>query len=287
MTLLNDKRPLQPVDPAGIGLRDPHYDEIRDDKPAIGWVEVHPENFFGRGIHYDTLLSIRDNYPLSLHSVGLSLGSAHGVNLDHARAIKDLADELEPFQMSDHASWSASGNAHLNDLLPLPYTQESLNMICQNIEQVQEIYGRTMLVENPSSYVAFDGDEMSEAEFLNAMAKRTGCSLLLDLNNIYVQAHNHQFDAYQYLDDINAPVAEMHLAGPSDHETESGHVILIDTHSTPVRDTVWDLYAHALSRFGQTPTLIEWDMDIPPLSRLLEEADKAREYLNKVEHAAA
>lgn len=283
--------PLRPVDPAGVGLRDPHIDDFLNETPNIGWIEVHPENYFGQGIGFQKLEKIRQNLPLSFHSVGLSLGSAHAVNLDHARQIKALADILEPFQFSDHASWSASGNAHLNDLLPLPYNQETLDVLCRNVDAVQTIYGQPMLVENPSTYVAFGDNEMEEPEFLNQLAQKTGCSLLLDLNNIHVQAHNHNFDAYSYLDQIDAPIGEMHLAGPSDHVTHSGETILIDTHSSPVRDTVWDLYAHAVRRFGETLSLIEWDMDIPPLSRLMQEAETARKIMqdtiNKGDHAAA
>ena len=289
MTIMttNITKPFQPVDPAGIGLRDPHYQYVIEEQPDVGWLEVHPENYFGGGINLKKIEKIRENYPLSLHSVGLSLGSTHPVKQEHIQQIKELIDLLEPFQVSDHASWSASGNAHLNDLLPLPYTQESLNTLCRNIDQVQEAYGRTMPVENPSTYVAFGENEMEEPEFLNEMSKRTGCSLLLDLNNIYVQAHNHNFDAYDYLDRINGDVREMHLAGPSDHTTEDGHIILVDTHSTPVRDTVWDLYEHAIKRFGETPSLIEWDMDIPAFEHLMEEADKARNIMNSVTKGTA
>lgn len=266
-------------DPVGIGLRYPYYQEIMDTKPDVGWLEVHPENYFGGGVHRRFLQDIREHYPVSLHAVGLSLGSCHSVNADHLARIRELIDLIDPIMVSDHASWSASGNAHLNDLLPLPYNFETLDALCRNIERTQEVFGRPLLVENPSTYVAFAGNEMSEADFMNAAAARTGCGLLLDINNIYVQSRNHGLDPYEYIDAIDVRrVGEMHLAGHTERAAAGG-AIVVDTHNRPVRDEVWDLYAYAVGRFGIVPTLIEWDQDFPALPVLVAEAEKARNIL--------
>ncbi len=263
-------------DPVGIGLRGPHYHDIYDQKPAIGWLEVHPENYFGGGIHRHFLEKLRADYEISFHAVGISLGSAHGIDQNHLQKIKELIDIFSPFQLSDHASWSASGNAHLNDLLPLPYTHETLNLLCDNISRVQDFFKRSILVENPSTYMAYADNDMEEYDLMNALAAQTGCGILLDCNNIFVQAHNHGFDPFHYISNINAAaVGELHLAGHSERDL-GARTILIDTHSKPVKQDVWDLYRHALEHLGHIPTLIEWDADIPPLQTLLDEADKAR-----------
>ena len=264
-------------DPVGIGLRGPHYRDIDEQKPDIGWLEVHPENYFGGGIHRHYLEKLRKDYEVSFHAVGMSLGSAHGVDKTHLKRIKELIEIFEPFQMSDHASWSASGNAHLNDLLPLPYTEETLAILCRNIETVQDFFGRRILVENPSTYMAFAENDMEEYELMNEIAARTGCGILLDCNNIFVQAHNHGFDPFHYISQIKPDyVGEMHLAGHMERDLGEEETILIDTHSKPVKKDVWDLYKYAIGHLGKTLTLIEWDVDIPPLQTLLKEADKAR-----------
>ena len=220
---------------------------------------------------------------MSLHAVGLSLGSDDPVSEEHLKNFKELIDIYQPFNVSDHASWSASGNAHLNDLLPLPYTQESLDKLARNIERTQEVFERKMLVENPSTYLAFEGNEMHEDEFMNRLAEMTGCGILLDLNNIYVQAHNHGYDAWSYIDTIDGRhVGEMHLAGHIEQEAGDG-VILVDTHSRPVKGDVWDLYEYAVGKIGVVPTLIEWDTDIPDLETLVAEAEKARAILRNLE----
>jgi len=278
-------------DPVGIGLRTPYYQEILDVSPEVGWLEIHPENYFGGGIHRHFLEQIKHKYPLSMHAVGLSLGSAHPVSQEHLRQFKELIDRYNPFVVSDHASWSTSGNAHLNDLLPLPYNQETLNALCRNIDITQEALGRTILVENPSTYVAFKDNEMSEYEFLKTAADKTGCSLLLDINNIYVQSKNHGLDPLEYIDNIPADkVGEMHLAGHT-RRIAGNNEILVDTHNREVCDDVWDLYAHAVRRFGAIPTLIEWDQDFPPLQILIDEAARARNIIRansekKVPYAA-
>lgn len=273
--------PDSPFRAAGIGLRAKHYEAILEEKPKIGWIEVHPENYFGGGTHRHYLGKAREHYPLSLHAVGLSLGSDQPVDENHMRQFKELIDIFEPFQVSDHVSWSASGNAHLNDLLPLPYTQETLQRLCDNIDRVQNYFGRTILVENPSTYLSFTIDEMSEYEFMNRIAAQTGCHVLLDVNNIYVQSINHDFDAYHYLDNIKLdPVKEIHLAGHTKREFDDG-TILVDTHNRPVCDEVWSLYEHAIKKFGDVPTLIEWDGDIPALSELVNQSDKAQTVIDK------
>jgi uncharacterized protein (UPF0276 family) len=257
---------------AGIGLRAPHYRELLERQPDIGWVEVHSENYFGEGGQPHWFLErVRRDYPLSLHGVGLSLGSADPLSVEHLSSLKGLIERFEPGLVSDHMSWSAAGGRYLNDLLPLPYTEEALQVFCDHVAQAQEFLGRRMLIENPSSYVAYRHSTISEREFLCAVAERTGCGILLDVNNVYVSAMNHGFDPLAYLAAIPvAPVAEIHLAG-----FDQGQHCLIDTHGKPVAEPVWALYAEAVKRFGSVPTLIEWDTDIPPLDVLLGEAAKA------------
>lgn len=268
--------PAPPSRETGIGLRGPHVQDILNGAPAAGWLEVHPENYFGGGRNRAMLRQVRAHYPLSLHGVGLSLGADRPVDEDHLARLCALTTEIEPFVISDHASWSASGNAHFNDLLPLPYTRESLERLCANIGRVQDALGRRILVENPSSYVSFTHNDMDEAQFMNEAARRSGCGLLLDINNIHVQSHNHDFDVRAYITAIDAhAVGEIHLAGHT-ARTFPGGTLLIDTHSRPVADDVWALYDLALTHCGIIPTLIEWDADLPPLSTLLAEADKAQ-----------
>ncbi len=263
----------------GIGLRHPYYEEILETNLNIGWIEAHPENYFGGGLPRHFLRKASEKFPLSLHAVGLSLGSDQQLEQEHLRQFKDLIDEFNPFNISDHASWSASGNAHLNDLLPLPYTQESLDRLAKNVDEAQNYFGRAMLIENPSSYVTYSNNEMTEAVFMNRLAEMTGCGILLDINNIYVQCVNHRFDPKEYMETINPEyVGEMHLAGHLETELD-GEPLIIDTHDNYVRNEVWDLYAFAVKRFGRIPTLIEWDSEFPSLINLVSEADKARDIM--------
>ena len=272
-----------PEEPVGIGLRTPHYEDVLETDLKLGWLEVHPENYFGGGVHRHLLSEARKKYNLSLHAVGLSLGSDEPVSEEHLRQFKELIDIFQPFNVSDHASWSASGNAHLNDLLPLPYTQASLDKLARNVETSQEYFGRKILIENPSTYLAFEGNEMHEDVFMNTLAEMTGCGILLDLNNIYVQAHNHGYDAWSYIETIDPRhVGEMHLAGHIEQKAGDG-IILVDTHSRPVKGDVWDLYKHAVEKIGVVPTLIEWDTDIPDLATIVAEADKARAIIQNLE----
>jgi len=264
---------------AGIGLRAAHYRAVLETRPDVGWLEVHSENYFVRGgqpLYY--LERVRHDYPLSLHGVGLSLGSADGLSHAHLAQLKSLIVRFEPALVSDHLCWGAIGGRHLNDLLPLPYTEEALALVCTSVDRAQQFLGRQILVENVSSYLQFDDSTIPEWEFLTAVARRTGCGILLDINNLYVSATNHGFSATRYLDAIPADaVHELHLAGFDDN----GHC-LIDTHAKPVAEAVWGLYREALARLGTVPTLIEWDTDIPPLATLLAEAAKADAMLREV-----
>lgn len=278
---------------AGIGLRGPHIAELLATKPALDWLEVHSENYFGSGgPALRQLDQVRADYALSLHGVGLSLGSTDPLNLSHLSKLKGLISRIAPHSVSEHLCWSSIGGRFLNDLLPLPYSEEALDVVCRNIQQAQEFLGRRLLIENVSSYIRFGDEALNEWDFLAEVARRCDCDILLDVNNIYVSSVNHGFDAQQYLAAIApARVAEIHLAGhESDVAEDESDRFLIDTHSRPVCDAVWSLYAKAVQRFGPRPTLIEWDSDLPTLDILLNEADKAQQILDAltpVQHARA
>jgi hypothetical protein len=263
---------------AGIGLRTPHQRQVLAERPDVGWLEVHSENFFARGGQVLNVLErARSHYPLSLHGVGLSLGSADPLSAEHLSLLKGLVQRFEPGLVSDHLCWGAVGGRHLNDLLPLPYTEEALAVVCRNVGAAQEVLGRQILVENVSSYLQFCESSIPEWEFLAEVARRSGCGILLDVNNIYVSSVNHGFDALAYLDAVPPQsVQEIHLAG-----FDSNGACLIDTHGKPVHGPVWNLYGEALSRLGPVPTLIEWDTDLPALEILLGEARKAQEILDQ------
>jgi len=266
---------------AGIGLRAKHYQDILSAPPAIGWFEAHSENYFAEGgqpLYY--LERIRSRYPLSLHGVGLSLGSTDPLNREHLHKLKSLIARFEPGLVSEHLSWGSVSERYLNDLLPLPYTEEALTHVARRIMQVQDFLGRQILIENVSSYLQFKQSTIPEWTFLAEIAARSGCGILLDVNNIYVSAVNHAFDPLTYLYAIpTEAVQEIHLAG-----FDSNGECLIDTHGKAVCDDVWTLYRHALMHVGDVPTLIEWDTDIPALSVLLEEARKADALLQEVHH---
>ncbi|HXZ48601.1 MAG TPA: DUF692 domain-containing protein [Usitatibacter sp.] len=257
---------------AGIGLRAPHYREIERRRPDLAFLEVHSENFFGDGGPALAWLErLRSLYRLSLHGVGLSLGSADPLDERHLARLERLVRRFEPALVSEHLSWSSVGGWHANDLLPLPRTREAVAHVAARIGIVQERLGRRILIENVSSYLEVPASEMPEWEFLAAVARRSGCGILLDVNNVHVNAVNHGFDARAYLAAIEpAAVAEFHLAG---HET--GEVGLVDTHATPVAPEVWSLYEEAVARIGPRPTLVERDADIPALDVLLAEAARA------------
>ena len=267
----------------GIGLRAPHHDEVLRRLPALGFLEVHSENFFaGGGPALAGLERFRAAYPLSFHGVGLSLGSSDPIDARHLRRLGELARRFEPALVSEHLSWSSVGGRHAHELLPLPYTREALDHVVGRIGAVQDSLGRELLVENVSSYYAFPGAELPEWEFVAEAVRRSGCKLLLDVNNIWVNACNHGFDARRYLAAIpREAVAEIHLAG---HEEADG--LLIDTHGARVSAPVWALYADAVARFGVRPTLVEWDTDIPALDVLLDECERARAIAAAAERAA-
>ncbi len=261
---------------AGIGLRFRHHDAVRAERPAVGWLEVHSENYMGGGKPLEHLEAIRRDYPLSLHGVGLSLGSAEGLDPRHLARLARLVDRIEPALVSEHLAWSVSGGRYFGELLPLPLTAESLDVVCRNVEAMQAALGRKVLVENPSSSLQFRHSEIPEWEFISELARRTGCGILCDVNNIFVSASNLGFDPRTYLAALPPErIGEIHLAGHRSRRLADGRSILIDDHGSRVCDEVWRLHAHALALFGPVPTLIEWDTDVPPLGVLLEEAAKA------------
>ena len=257
----------------GIGLRTPHYRELLEREPCADWLEAHSENYFGHG-GYDlhVLARLRERYPVSLHGVGIGLGSAAGFRREHLQTLAALVRRIEPQLVSEHLCWSAVEGQALNDLLPLPMTRAALDLLCTRVGQVQDVLQRQLLVENVSSYVRFVGDDYDEAAFLNELAARSGCGILLDVNNLYVNQLNHGSDAAAQIARIDARhVGEIHLAG---------HLVtdlaVIDHHGARVADAVWDLYERAVAHCGCVPTLIEWDTDVPALDVLLDEARQAR-----------
>jgi uncharacterized protein len=275
----------------GIGLRGPHVATVLAERPTVSFFEVHAENYMDRGPAQAALLAVRRDTPVSLHAVGLSLGSADGIDRRHLARLKQLADVVEPALVSDHLSWSVSGGAYLNDLLPLPYTEEALAVTARAFMEAQDALKRRLLIENPSSYLRFRSSTMHEADFLAELVRRTGCALLLDVNNIAVSAHNLALDAGAWLDRLPADaVAEIHLAGHHRADAD-GATVLIDDHGDRVAPAVWYLYARALARFGRVPTLIEWDSKLPAFGVLIDEARKAdriaRATLTEARHARA
>jgi len=273
---------------AGIGLRFQHHQAVLDVAPDVAWMEVHTENYMGGGTPLHYLDAIRSDYPISLHGVGLSLGSAEGLDPAHLERIRRVAERIEPALMSEHIAWSITDGTYLADLLPLPMTEESLNVVCRHVDQVQSYMKRRILVENPSTYLRFCHSIIPEWEFMTAVAERTGCGILCDVNNIYVSAHNHGWDASTYLAALPpAVIGEIHLAGHSVRPLGDGSTLRIDDHGSRVIAEVWALYRKALERFGPVPTLIEWDTDVPPLDVLLGEADHAGALLALADAAEA
>lgn len=273
---------------AGIGLRAPHDREALATRPPVGWFEVHSENYFGQGGASLSLLErIRTDYPVSLHGVGLSLGSADALDRRHLKRLKALIARIEPCLVSEHLSWNSFGGVYLNDLIPLPYGEEALTHMVSRIGRVQDFLGHRILIENPASYLEFRPSTMPESAFLAETARRSGCDILLDLNNLYVSSINHGWDAIAYLQDIPAAlVEEVHLAGHARHRFGDAE-LCIDTHDRPIPGDVWDLYEYALTRFGPRPTLIEWDAEIPPLQALMNEAREADRRMERNHERAA
>jgi uncharacterized protein (UPF0276 family) len=262
---------------SGVGLKPEHIGEILRDRPAVGFFEVHAENYMGEGgPPHRRLEAIRNLYPLSLHGVGLSIGSPRPLDLEHLYRLAALAARYQPGLFSEHLAWSSHDEGYLSDLLPLPYTRETLATVCAHVDQVQEALGRRMLLENPSTYVVFEESTLSETDFIREIALRTGCGLLLDVSNVLISATNHGFDACDYLEAFPLDhVGEIHLAGFAEAEDDAGHLLLIDAHNSPVRERVWDLYCDTIARRGPLPTLVEWDNDVPAWPVLLGEARRA------------
>jgi hypothetical protein len=272
----------------GVGLRFQHHRHILEAQPPIAWLEVHTENYLGGGPSPHTLDRVREHYPVSLHGVGLSLGSATGLDAQHLDKVGAAVRRFAPGLVSEHLSWSAAVTHFIPDLLPLPMTEEALQVVCRNVDHMQAALGRTILLENPSSYVQFAHSTIPEWEFLGEVARRTGCGLLCDVNNIYVSACNHRWDAEQYIRSLPADrIGEIHLAGHSTRRLASGATLRVDDHGGAVCDAVWDLYALTIERFGAVPTLIEWDNDLPAVDVLLAEARKADEIVEACCHDAA
>ena len=272
---------------AGVGLRFAHHRAVLDERPAAAWFEVHAENYMGGGRPLAYLEAIRRDYRVALHGVALSLGAAEGLDARHLRRLAALADRIDADLVSEHLAWTASGGTHFPDLLPLPLTEESLALVCRNVEHGQQVLGRQLLLENPSSYLRYRHSTIPEWEFIAAVAARTGCGILCDVNNIYVSACNHGFDALAYLRALPAKsIGEIHLAGHRVRELADGRSIRIDDHGSRVAPEVWSLYAEAVALFGPRPTLIEWDTDVPPLSVLLAEAAHAERILKGEENLA-
>jgi uncharacterized protein (UPF0276 family) len=262
---------------AGVGLKADHVEVVLRERPEVGWFEVHAENYMGAGGPALAWLErTRADYPLSIHSVGLSIGAAEPLDRDNLGRLRTLLDRYQPEAFSEHLAWSSHGGVFFNDLLPIPYNAESLARVAEHIEQVQEALGRRMLLENPATYLAFETSTMSEIELLGALVKRTGCGLLLDVNNAYVSGTNQGFAPLDYLRAFPlAHVGEIHLAGHDQDRDAEGRTLLIDTHDRPVAPAVWDLYADTIHRAGPLPTLIEWDGKVPPWPVLFQEAETA------------
>jgi uncharacterized protein (UPF0276 family) len=273
LPIAGEETVIAPFAGFGLGLRKPHYAEFLDHRVAVDFVEVISENFMVDGGRPRQILrDVRARYPVALHGVSMSIGSADGLDGAYLARLRALVDEIDPLFVSDHLSWTRVEGFSSHDLLPLPYTHEALDLVCANIDRAQEALGRAMLVENPSTYIDFAPADMTEWQFLDAMCARTGCGLLLDVNNIFVSASNHGFDPIAYLDGVpHDRIRQIHLAGHS-----MGEELLIDTHDQPVPESVWDLYAHVLPSLGPVATMIERDDDIPPLADLLGELAVAR-----------
>lgn len=274
----------------GLGFKAEHFAAIRDTRPRLGFFEVHAENYMGAGgPPHRQLTALRQDYALSLHGVGLSIGGPDRPDAAHLKRLRDLITRYQPASFSEHLAWSSHGSDYLNDLLPLPYTPETLQLVCDHVDEVQATLGCRLLLENPSTYVLFSQSTLDETEFLAEIARRTGCGLLLDVNNVFVSCTNHRTDPQDWLAAIPLDaVGEVHLGGHATEALPSGP-LLIDDHGSPVADPVWALYSQTIARAGALPTLIEWDNDIPDFPILLAEAARAADILTRAEvhHAQA
>jgi uncharacterized protein (UPF0276 family) len=274
---------------SGVGFKPEHLSAIRADGGFPGFFEIHAENYMGAGgPPHATLAELRRDHALSVHGVGLSIGGAGPLDRAHLARLKALCDRYEPESFSEHLAWSSHGGAFLNDLLPLPYTAETLASVVSHVDETQSALGRRMLLENPATYVTFTNSDVPETEFLAEIVRRTGCGLLLDVNNVFVSAVNHGLSAQDYLDRFPmAAVGEIHLAGHDEQSDDQGSPLLIDAHGRPVAEPVWALYARALGRLGPTPSLIEWDNDVPDWATLAAEARRAQSMIDRAAVARA
>ena len=292
MAITSDAR-LDTAERTGIGLRLPHIAEVVATRPHVGWLEIHPENFLANPHGLESLTDLAREYPVSVHTVGISIGSADGIDRDHLIRLRGLVDRLNPVLVSGHLAWSTVGGAYLNDLLPLPYTVETLRVVVAHLAEVQDALGRAYVIENPSWYVSLATSTMTELDFLHALVDESGCRLLCDVSNVHLSGHNMGYDPYRFIDEFPSDsVAELHLGGftPEHDDATPGETVLVDTHAHAVAEPAWQLYAHALRRFGPRPTIIEWDNDLPPLAVLIEEAaqaDRIREATREDRHAHA
>ena len=268
----------------GVGFKAQHYGAILEDAAPVGWLEIHAENYMGEGGRPIAMLRhLAERFPVSVHGVGLSIGGEGALDSEHLARLRLLCQWLNPASFSEHLAWSTHESAYFNDLLPLPYTSETLARVVAHVDQVQEALGRPMLLENPSSYLAFAESEMAETEFLREVSRRTGCGLLLDLNNVFVSAVNLGLDPRAYVQDFPLEkVGEIHLGGHDEDEDDAGRPLLIDSHGREVADPVWALLDHTLALSGPKPVLIEWDNDVPEWPLLAEEARRAETALNRV-----
>src|SRR5262245_4842519 len=283
------KATLRNPEPAGIGLRLAHLAEMVATRPTTAWLEIHPENFLTNPHAAELLSELSARYAISLHTVGISIGSAGGIDRVHLKRLRSLVDAINPILVSGHLAWSTYGSEYLNDLLPLPYNEESLSIVAAHISEVQDSLGRPYLIENPASYVGFRSSTIQEIDFLAEIVRRTGCRLLCDVSNIVVSAHNMGFDAHQYVDQFPSDaIAEIHLGGftPEEDPATPGAELWIDTHAAAIAAQSWDLYAYAVRRFGWMPTLIEWDNNIPSLPTLHGEAASADEIARAIQSGA-
>ena len=268
---------------AGTSFKREHFNAILADGPQEGFFEVHAENYMGAGgPPHRALERIRHDHPVSLHGVCMSIGGPQPLDQVHLARFRSLVDRYEPALVSEHLAWSTHRTTYFNDLLPLPYTEATLAWVCEHVDQMQEAIGRTILLENPSTYVAFASSTIRETDFIRAIVRRTGCGLLLDVNNVFVSATNHGYSALDYLVDFPlSAVGEIHLAGHAEQNDDEGDRLLIDSHDGPVADAVWKLYESVVSRIGPTPTLIEWDSKVQDWPVLKAEALAARRILDR------
>ncbi|MBM3600075.1 MAG: DUF692 domain-containing protein [Alphaproteobacteria bacterium] len=274
MAISSSPTAINPAQP-GIGLRAAHHGDVAERRPAVGFLEVHAENYMGGGRPIATLEALRRHYPLSVHGVGLSLASVEGLDLGHVNRLASLCARLEPALVSEHLAWNRAGGVYLNDLLPIPYSEEALGVVGDHVAMVQDRLKRRLLIENPSAYLRLRASVIPEAEFLAELVRRTGCGILCDVNNVYVNSRNHGGDPRAYLKALPASaVGEIHLAGHAINDAD-GQPVWIDDHGSPVAAAVWDLYAHAVRRFPHAVTLVEWDSNLPSLDTLTGEARTA------------